>query len=99
MQEQSVSLEQIRAALAELKVKNPSEETLESAAAGAYTRICLETVQVRRCYRTATHLTLNPFAGPGVPKGNGGNFFILEQGVHPLLGVWIKSTCDYDSSD
>jgi hypothetical protein len=86
-------------ALVELGVVRPERHNLEGIASGNRTSVCLDSKKLGRCYERATWLTLNAESESDVPTGNGGNAWVLATGEHPLLGRWIKSSCDYDSSD
>jgi len=49
-----------------------------------------------RCYSRSKDITLNGDE-KDVPKGNFGNYRVLERGEHPLLGAWLKTSCEVDS--
>ena len=95
----SIDIDAAREALLDLGVKCELGETLKDIVSGVCAHVGIETTPLARCYRRVTFLTLNAANETDVPKGNGGNFAILGRGEHPVLGAWIKSSCEYDSSD
>ena len=50
-----------------------------------------------RCYHRTVSVTLGDEAN--APVGNSGFATLLERGTHPLLGPWVKTSCEIDSSD
>jgi hypothetical protein len=89
---------EIRSALAELGVNYVEREIVEQLEKGKLTHVCVKSDAIGRCFERCTFLTFNG-TEENVPKGNFGNHRILERGEHAALGAWIKSSCEYDSSD
>jgi len=96
------TLEEFKKALGEVGVKDLDKAEFHSSLAkfqkGGPLSLCIDDERLGRCYNRMTYVTLNG-TEKDVPTGNFGNHRILAKGEHALLGAWIKSSCEYDSSD
>lgn len=98
-----ITLQEFLKALADLGVSDTEDRpwnrvSFTKCLRGDVVSFCVDSRQLGRCYSESTSITLNG-TDEKVPKGNFGNHKILAKGEHPLLGAWIKSSCEYDSSD
>ncbi len=98
-----MTLQEFLKALAEIGVSDAEDRPWNRVSFTNYLRgdvvsFTVDHRQLGRCYSETTSVTLNGTEAK-VPKGNFGNHKILAKGEHPLLGAWIKSSCEYDSSD
>lgn len=101
-----VDLAELRKALRELGVKDLEgqwgERQLATYAAklevGATFTAHVETERLGRCYNRYTSLIVAGTEADAT-KGNEGNYRVVARGQHPLLGHWIKTSHEVDSSD
>ena len=59
-------------------------------------------VNLGRYYNKYSYLVFlngNELDKDAIPSGNGGNYSITGEGVHPVLGKYLETTCCVDSGD
>lgn len=102
---ETVDMAAFKTALAELGVPDLDEpwrsngltSSLGAWRSGVAVSFTISGEQLGRCYHQTTSLTLGDESQ--APSGNCGNRRRLSRGTHPLLGPWVMTVCEIDSSD